>query len=866
VLALAVLALWVGTQVRSLEQSLYDSDTGSSTSTLLGQSFFSSRDNLDRIDVQLSAFPNLTGNGEIRLLQGDGTTGPVVYSAPLNSASFAHDPFLSFEFPPIATSAGVTYTLVLQTPGSPLKSALTARYNSFDVLSSGLMYTDDGPLQGDMVLAAYYRYGPGDFLGDIASSVSGHAPEMFVWLLLLLLPGLALLLWLPGGLNGGQALLAAPGLTALVLPVLLLVLRVVGLPLGGLGMWLVLLLSVLVIGARFYRVRRTRKGLRLIPGTVDNGPQSTAASTPSSSVVSRQSSILFWALLAAVFLATVVVRMLSLREAVAGMGLDAYHHTLIAGMIVDHGGVPSNYEPFAPLSSFTYHFGFHTLIAAISWLTGLTRPEDLLLLMPQAGQFATALPVLTLTLFGWRVLNNRWAGLLAGSMVGLFSIFPAYYVNWSRYTQGLGLALLPVAWVLFLNVIERPRSAIRSQAAEVPASGADTGSHSALRNLQLSGPYMLAVIAVAGLFLTHYRIAMLFVVMAALYLGGRLLVMFRPGRAATMNILLLLRRVALAALLCLAALSPWLVNLLQNFRSHLSGRGGPAPADYYDLLPLKALLLHPTMWALYTLGAFGLLLAIRRRVWPLVLVAATWALVGLWSNPYLFAWIAPGFRLPYSGYLDVTTWAQSLWLPLGLLSGYLLAELARLILTIEVGVSGALRRIWGTGMRGLAAVALVVAGVVVALPIAFDLDSKPYIAQADKDALLWMRDNLPRSSFVVANPFRFGWSDAIYGSDSGMWVPFVAGVPASVPPLPAYNESLADPNYLGKVLDIIRYEPLANKPMQPEDWQALKDRGATHIFIGTRSGNGGLDIPTLLASDQVSLVFQRDGAYLFQLK
>ena len=54
---------------------------------------------------------------------------------------------------------------------------------------------------------------------------------------------------------------------------------------------------------------------------------------------------------------------------------------------------------------------------------------------------------------------------------------------------------------------------------------------SALRNLQLSGPYMLAVIAVAGLFLTHYRIAMIFVVMAALYLGGRLLALGRRGVA-----------------------------------------------------------------------------------------------------------------------------------------------------------------------------------------------------------------------------------------------------------------------------------------------------------------------------------------------
>ena len=75
VLALALFALWGGTQVRSLEQSLYDSDTASSTSTLLAQSFLSTRANLSRIDVQLSAFPNLSRNGEIRLLTGDGTTG-----------------------------------------------------------------------------------------------------------------------------------------------------------------------------------------------------------------------------------------------------------------------------------------------------------------------------------------------------------------------------------------------------------------------------------------------------------------------------------------------------------------------------------------------------------------------------------------------------------------------------------------------------------------------------------------------------------------------------------------------------------------------------------------------------------------------
>jgi hypothetical protein len=393
-----------------------------------------------------------------------------------------------------------------------------------------------------------------------------------------------------------------------------------------------------------------------------------------------------------------------------------------------------------------------------------------------------------------------------------------------------------------------------------------------LRNLQLSGPYMLAVIAVAGLFLTHYRIAMIFVVMAGLYVAGRLLsastrrATMSPGAGAPVSALLILRRSALVGVLCLAALSPWLVNMTQNFRSHLVGRDTPTSAEYYDLSPLKDLFLHPTMIALYILGALGLLLAIKRRIWPLMLVATAWAIVGLWSNPYLFSWLLPGFRLPYSGYLDVTTWAQSVWLPLALLSGYALAEAVRFAFAMGSALRGAPKRLWRVSVRTLAAVGLVAAGAAVALPIAFNLDSRPYIAPADRDALLWMRDNLPRQSYVLANPFRFGWSDAIYGSDAGMWVPFIAGVSSSVPPLPAYNESLADPNYLTSILDIIRFEPLSVRQMEPSDWQALRDRGVTDIFVGTRGGNGALDIPDLLASDQVSLVFHRDGAYLFQLK
>src|SRR5450759_1243400 len=58
VLVFALLFLLGGTEVRSLEQSQYDSDTGSSSTSRLAQSFLSPRANLSRIDVQLALLPN----------------------------------------------------------------------------------------------------------------------------------------------------------------------------------------------------------------------------------------------------------------------------------------------------------------------------------------------------------------------------------------------------------------------------------------------------------------------------------------------------------------------------------------------------------------------------------------------------------------------------------------------------------------------------------------------------------------------------------------------------------------------------------------------------------------------------------------
>jgi hypothetical protein len=873
----ALLSLLGGVELRTLEQHQYNASTFTATTSLIGQSFRAPRDNLSRIDVQLATRPNLAAPGEVRLLEGDGLAGRVLYSAPFRSANFSRDPFLSVEFPAISNSGGMTYTLVFQATDMPISGAFGVRYNTFDMISSGSMYADEGAQEGDLVISAYYRYGLADLLADIVSTFTGNLFALLAWVGLLFLPGLALLSCLPSGLTWGQSVLAAPGLTALALPVLLLVMRSAGLSLGGPGMWIVVVLSGAAFGWAIYRgVRAGRTGGQAQPGSTPVGQR---ASTLRGRLRLLPMDLLFWGLLGTLFMLTLAVRFLSLRDAPAGMGLDAYHHTLIARMILDSGGLPGDYQPYAPLSSFTYHYGFHSLVAGVAWLTGQTKPEDLLLLMPRVGQLGIALPVLSITLFAWQALGNRWAGLIAGTLAGLVCIFPAYYVNWSRYTQGLGLALLPVAWVLVLRIWDFGLRIDKSNGVGTiggPSQSVAVDQKSEIRNLKSaidrSGPYILGVIGVAGLFLTHYRIAMIFAVMFGLYVGARPFggVIRRRGKpgvaapAGEVSPLTALKRAGLLVLLTVAALSPWLLNLAGNFHSHLVGRDTESSRQYYDPGDMTGFINHPTIWVLYLLGAVGLMLAVRQRVWPLLLVSGAWALLGVWSNPYLLDWLAPGFRLPYSGYLDVKTWVQSLWLPLALLSGFALEAGARGVLSAGNSLSGVRARAWRTASRAASAVALLLVALAIGMPIAANVDGKPYVAAADREALTWMRDNLPRNANVLANPFAFGWARTnVYGSDAGTWIPLVSGVSTTVPPLPAYNERLADPTYLDRVLYLISYEPF-NDEMTPENWQTLKNEGVTHIYVGSRGG--ALSVPVMLASDFTQLVFHKDGVYVFALR
>src|SRR5439155_24079046 len=65
-----------------------------------------------------------------------------------------------------------------------------------------------------------------------------------------------------------------------------------------------------------------------------------------------------------------VLRFVAVRGLVVPNWGDSFHHTLIVQLFLEQRGVPHGYLPYAPVYSFTYHFGFHGLAALWATLSG----------------------------------------------------------------------------------------------------------------------------------------------------------------------------------------------------------------------------------------------------------------------------------------------------------------------------------------------------------------------------------------------------------------------------------------------------------------------------------------------------------------
>lgn len=626
---------------------------------------------------------------------------------------------------------------------------------------------------------------------------------------LYLLPGLALLeiFWCDVRLDLPMRLALALGIGVALPPLLLELAHLIRLPWQSSTVAVYLSLALLTLAGSFYRSWRQHPALKLS--------------------LSWHAMLLLWL----VVLAT-IMRLFVVRDLPVGLWGDSYQHTMMAQLIVDHQGLFSSWEPYAPLATFTYHFGFHANVAFFHWLTGIPVTQSVI----DVGQILNAATVPMAYLLTVRLTKNRAAGVWAALLTGFLNTQPAYYVNWGRYTQLAGQVILPAVIVLWMDALERERW-----------------------DWRLIG---LSVLMSAGLALTHYIVT----IFAALFLIVYVLALWirTPSRQTVVR---LLSRGGVIALIALTLAAPWLANALSGYltRNTLGFVNGAVSADriagYATLPSLVPVFLK---WQILLAAAVGVVMALVKREWRMMLIA-------VWAPVLLLAVVPYVVGLPGSGIVDYFTVYIALYLPILPLAGYAIGTAQatverwhpRLIPVVMAGAVIALS-VWGLTLR------------VGQLELQYQL-----FTPADAKAMEWIQSHTPRDARFLVNSFPAYAGTLIAGTDGGWWIPLLTGRQTNLPPLTYGSERGSAPDFAQRTnawWARLRGRPLTDLAPVRVDvtmataLQTLRESGIGYVYGGARAAPGPdgadwIDTAALKARpDLFRLMYDQDGVLIFALE
>lgn len=660
---------------------------------------------------------------------------------------------------------------------------------------------------------------------------------------LYLLPGLALLrlLWpRERALAASARLVLALGLSAALPPLLLLLFYLLRLPWGAVATWAYVSIA-LAVWLRF-KIRDWRLESR----SPISDLQSLIAPQDGSGLA-----------LLGISLAALLVRLYAVRDLPVGLLGDSYHHTLMAQLLVDNGGLFRSWQPYAPLATFTYHFGFHANVAFVHYLTGLGVPQSLV----WTGQVVNALIVPLVFVLALALRLRPWAGVWAALIVGFASNLPAFFVNWGRYTQLTGHVVMLAALVCWIALMENREP--RTKNRDVRASDARFSVLSS-RFLLDWRLLILTALATSALILTHYLVTALAALLIASYLLG--LVLARRSWPAAGALAL---RAGLAGALALLLAAPWLLNVIGGHlvRNATGLVGGTSKAAAAQLSVLEPLVPKYAGGAVLLCAVLGLLAALWRREWRAALPAAWCALLVIAVVPYVVG-------LPGAGVLDTLTCLGTLYLPAALLAGYALeqAQDLGLALLARLGAPSAL----GQALFGAAVLLVIAANTGWQARVA--TGETALVVAADLDAMEWIRDHTSPNARFAVNSFPAYGGTLAAGTDAGWWIPLLAHRATILPPLNYGGEKGEQPGYdlgVNALIKKLRGRPLTDQaPLsvdltRPVALKTLDANQVDYVYSGAHPYPGPdaadrIDTAKLRASRFFRLVYERDGVEIYQ--
>ncbi|MBC8512459.1 MAG: hypothetical protein H8D32_05715, partial [Dehalococcoidia bacterium] len=654
------------------------------------------------------------------------------------------------------------------------------------------------PSEGDLHFKTYYDYNLAIMARDVWRGLLGGAWLILPLLALFILPGYLLysLLSPESEPEPLEHLAFVVGLSLALVPLALLLCSVLGIVLNGTRV--LIAVAALSIGA-LWRLAST--GFRDLKRWL--------CPTDRPFIV----AFLF------IFLVSLLVRFLHIRNLVVPAWIDSVHHTLITQLIVAKGGVPQSYEPLLPIGEFIYHFGFHSLVAAFHWLTGLEITRAILVV----GQVINGLMVLSAYLLVKCLTGRRLAGLFGALIVGLVSFMPAYYVSWGRYTQLAGLAVLPTAIAFTMRSVGA-KTAISN--LQLPTSNLQPLTS----NLQLP----IAAVSVAGLVLIHYRVLIFY----ACFVLAYLLYQTFAHRGEPSVFLRYWGRVALVCLSAALLTLPWLVNLARALLPLVALPSRMQGAPSYNVVPYDLIMIGRNR-ELIVLSIGGLLWGLYKRERAVILTALWVATAIVITNPTIL-----GF--PSTWLVNNASLAISLFVPLAILGGYFLASIQSpisniqwLILTIVI----ALVALWGAWQM----LPIINPGTVLA-------------TRDDMAAMDWIRRHLPSDARFLINVRH--WQGGTYvGTDGGYWIPLLTGRDTILPPaIYIYGST----EYVKGINDLAEEIGAIESFDEESTRQLLDDNGVTHVYIGARGGS--ITPQMLMGSPYYRPVYSNGAVWIFQLQ
>jgi hypothetical protein len=790
-------------------------DTPLSAGQSVGQSFTSRQPGLSSLEIFLA--PDQPGTGDIILhLRNSAQSGTDLAAGSLPAAAVTQAGFYPFYFQPQASSTNKDYYVLIEMKGDGKVKAGRADGNAY---LDGSLYVNGEPVEAQLAFRPVYGVRLLT-IGLMKQALSWAWLLILAWLLFIV-PGWALLSWLWAGwarLSWGEKFGLAGGVSLALYPVLFLWTDLIHLHLGAWYAWLPMLAGLV------YLTWRQRTWIRAIRSKTERPLR--FLSFPGFKLEAAFPNLAYLIIVGMViFLCLWVVRLIDIP-----MWGDSYQHTMIAQLFVDNHGLFTSWLPYVPYNSLSVQFGFSGNAAIFSWLSKMDTSQSTLLM----AQFINMIAILGLYPLALRFSRGkRWAGVVAVMVGGLLAPMPLFYVNWGRYAQLAGQAILPVGIWLLWDYLDGP--------------GWFDWKKIALIGLTL-----------AGMLLAYYRMVFYFSTFFVAWLVGWGLPKWgfklTNWRQPLLN---LVEAAGFSALL----VSPWVTRVSG------SSLASSVESGVTQGTPLTSVIQDYRSWEGLTtyLPAYLVILALIAMVWGLFrkdwMVSAT----AIWVFTLSSVKAASLIKLPGANMMQSFAVLIALYIPASLVLGWLFVQImdffprtakkSSIIIQTAAFLLLAAAGVWGAFQQKDTA-----------NPRTYALVNRP-----DLRAMQWIQANTPQAArFLVESYSIYNGASAV-GSDAGWWISLLGKRQNSIPPqYTLINENPAPQDYSQRVIALVNL--LEKQPVtQPGSIAQLCQEGISHVYIGQGQGDVGsgahpLYSPQeLLASDAFRLDYRQDRVWIFSL-